>query len=263
MNYPEKVEKAEREWHASHQQSVITLADLDTLCVPEPTHGDTWGNVWRLNTENLTLELLNPSYGYYVDLERITSHHEIIGTIGHLMTKIWCTGKVIGHFVEALWDIAGIEAGEWYSEFSIAQIVRKKWSRGEQVRSHETTQIRKPRRHYPCPLCGRRTLRVPDRVCSKCMRHRWEMHLDSGFCSVDRDLADPSTWCRHEAQFEFHVTNNGWDEETIHHYDAVLNQSHRACPIHRGEMLSEIMGLYAWAHSEGTRIVITKIARGR
>jgi hypothetical protein len=130
MDYPDKVRKFEDDnYLARHPDWIpgtarfMSLAELQDP--PRPRHGDTWGGAWRFNRKNLTLEAICSGYDYEVDLERIKTKAEAVHWIGHLQTKVWGQGANLGHFIEALSDVAGLTGDQWHTEFNVCDRVRK------------------------------------------------------------------------------------------------------------------------------------------
>lgn len=68
-------------------------------------------------------------YEYEVDLERLGSPNALCGTIGHLMTKRWCTPEVIGQFIQAVHDLTH-GGGYWANpKWSPTEIIRRNYGK--------------------------------------------------------------------------------------------------------------------------------------
>src|SRR3982751_4912844 len=100
MDFPEKRKRAYRA--AAGNGNVVSVARIANMKLPNPQHGDTWGN-WQLDAE--TLELVYPPERYAIDLESIDSSAEMLDWIIQLSEKSWISRKDVGDLVQALANI--------------------------------------------------------------------------------------------------------------------------------------------------------------
>ena len=67
-------------------------------------HGHTWGK-WRLDATNLTLNLMVPNPGYYIDLETVGDAAAMLECILHVRRRAWVDNAVVGDLISALDDL--------------------------------------------------------------------------------------------------------------------------------------------------------------
>ena len=71
-------------------------------------HGHTWGK-WRLDATDLTLNLMMPNQGYYIDLETVADTAAMLEYILHVRRKAWVDNAIVGDLISALNDLFSLQ----------------------------------------------------------------------------------------------------------------------------------------------------------